>query len=299
MPSAFISYSTKDREAVLKFAKDLEQHGVDLSYDEKDIKVGDSIVDVIDKKIRSSDFFLLVISNHSVRRPWVKREYSAALSLQLSKRRKPKILPIKIDGGGIPSLLSDIKYADLHRNYNHGLQSVLCSMALPATPAPLSGLLSTLSQKDINELTRSVAGKNIVAERICKLVYHHIRDDAELIRAELLALNPAFVSVMTDENTHTDSTGYTAIQLVESLSMSIHCEYDNTLDDVFLHYNFDGISHYITSLVKNRKRILSRELYVVPEMISWDPGSSFPDDHRNSGQINFKDLISSIGISAG
>ena len=120
----FISYSHSDKKAVNRLTNDLENAGKDVWLDEKEIGVGDSISKKIEEGISQCDLFCLVISGHSVKSEWVKREYQTALNKQLSSG-KPVLLPLLIDDVELPLLLSDIKYADFSGDYENGREQLL------------------------------------------------------------------------------------------------------------------------------------------------------------------------------
>jgi len=104
----FISHSSQDHEFVLLLANKLRNDGFDVWIDEWELKVGDSIVDKINKGIESSSAFIIVVSGNSLDSNWVKKELSASLMRQLTSR-KIKILPVLLDirASALPPLLSD------------------------------------------------------------------------------------------------------------------------------------------------------------------------------------------------
>lgn len=120
----FISYSHHDKEFVNRLDYDLGESGISVWIDEKKIKVGDSISKKIEHGISICDFFLMVISKHSVNSKWVEREYRAALNIQVSSGI-PKIIPLLIQDVKLPLLLDDIKYADFSKSYNCGFLELL------------------------------------------------------------------------------------------------------------------------------------------------------------------------------
>jgi hypothetical protein len=121
----FISYSHSDKKFVNRLTTDLENFGIKVWIDEKEIDVGDSISKKVEEGIFGSDYFCLVISRNSVNSEWVDREYRTALNAQLSSGTTPKILPLLIQGVELPKLLKDIKYADFSRRYKSGLTRLL------------------------------------------------------------------------------------------------------------------------------------------------------------------------------
>ena len=104
----FISHSSQDHEFVLLLANKLRNDGFDVWLDKWEFKVGNSIVDKINKGIESSSAFIIVFSENSLESNWVKKELSASLMRQLTSR-KIKILPVLLDirASALPPLLSD------------------------------------------------------------------------------------------------------------------------------------------------------------------------------------------------
>lgn len=124
MSGVFISYSHKDRPFVERLAIDLKAKGLNLWYDQWELKVGDSLVDKINYGIKSQDFLIIVLSKSSVKSEWVRRELNAALIKELQERRVV-IFPIVIEDCDIPPLLSDKVYADFRGSYLSGLNKLL------------------------------------------------------------------------------------------------------------------------------------------------------------------------------
>ena len=105
----FISHSSQDHEFVLLLANKLRTDGFDVWLDKWEFKIGDSIVDKINKGIESSSAFIIVFSENSLESDWVKKELNASLMRQLTSQ-KIRILPILLDmrASDIPPLFSDI-----------------------------------------------------------------------------------------------------------------------------------------------------------------------------------------------
>ncbi len=105
----FISHSSQDHEFVLLLANRLKNDAFDVWIDEWELKIGDSIVDKINKGIESSSAFIIVLSENTIDSHWVKKEVNASLMRQLTSR-KIHILPILLDikASLLPPLLSDI-----------------------------------------------------------------------------------------------------------------------------------------------------------------------------------------------
>ncbi|MGB9180029.1 MAG: toll/interleukin-1 receptor domain-containing protein, partial [Pyrinomonadaceae bacterium] len=82
-----------------------------------------SIVERISNGLDKATHLLVVLSKSSISKPWVKRELSSSLMRQLSND-SIKVIPILREDCAVPALLSDIKYADFRKDFNHGLHEM-------------------------------------------------------------------------------------------------------------------------------------------------------------------------------
>jgi hypothetical protein len=124
---AFISHSSKDKPIIRQLASDLTKDGISVWLDEQMIRVGDSIIEKIGQGLAQSDYFLIALSDNSVKSEWVKREMNQALITEIEKR-KTKVLPIKLSDCEIPTLIQDKKYADFSVNYRQGYNELIKSI---------------------------------------------------------------------------------------------------------------------------------------------------------------------------
>lgn len=124
IPSAFISYSSKDTEFVERLVSDLGKSEKKVWWDRWEIKVGDSIAKKINEGINRNDYLILVLSPNSVKSSWVEKELNAGLMREL-QTRNVVVLPILIGDCDIPLLIADKRYADFRTNYERGLAEIL------------------------------------------------------------------------------------------------------------------------------------------------------------------------------
>lgn len=101
----------------------LEGHGVEAWLDELRIRVGDSIVAKMNEGISGASHVALLVSKESATRPWVAREFSAALMRQLQEA-SVRVLPIRLDDSPVPAILADIRYADWRSDEALGFRQV-------------------------------------------------------------------------------------------------------------------------------------------------------------------------------
>lgn len=95
MPRVLLSHSSKDKEFVRRLADDLEREGVDVWFDEADLRVGEDLA-TIKEGIRSSQCLVLVQSRSARESPWVQREIDLAQEFGL------RILPVVMEEMPVP-----------------------------------------------------------------------------------------------------------------------------------------------------------------------------------------------------
>ncbi len=101
MPKVFVSHSAKDRDFVEReIVQLLHSHGIETWYSTDDIGAGVKWERSLREGLKSCDWFLVVLSNESVKSEWVEAEVHWALD-----ERKGRIIPVRID---------DCDEADLH-----------------------------------------------------------------------------------------------------------------------------------------------------------------------------------------
>lgn len=80
-PRVFVSYSHRDREWVRKFADRLDEAGIPVWMDEKEIAIGEQFLDRLEEAIRESDTLIFVITPENVNSPNAYFELGAALGM--------------------------------------------------------------------------------------------------------------------------------------------------------------------------------------------------------------------------
>lgn len=123
MSMVFISHASCDKEIVRRLAVDLINEGFPVWLDEWELEVGESLINRIYGAVAESTFFVLVMSEASVRSGWVAKELNAALIMEERLGRK-FLIPVLINDCEIPLQIADRLYADFSRNYLSALQDV-------------------------------------------------------------------------------------------------------------------------------------------------------------------------------
>ncbi|MFH0794009.1 MAG: toll/interleukin-1 receptor domain-containing protein [bacterium] len=130
----FISHSSRDKEFVRKLVGELEKQSLNVWFDEREIKVGDSIVGKISDGLKDSDYLVVVLSKASVASPWVREELNAALMEDISNKGCA-VLPVLIEDCEIPPLLKPRLYADFRKDFDSGLRKLLDVLEQEEEPA--------------------------------------------------------------------------------------------------------------------------------------------------------------------
>ena len=90
---AFISHASEDKGTFVKeLASSLKKLGLNVWYDEFELSIGDSLSRSIDKGLSKSNFGIVVISAHFIKKPWPEYELRGLTAKEMG--RDKVILPI-------------------------------------------------------------------------------------------------------------------------------------------------------------------------------------------------------------
>ena len=130
-PSLFLSYTHEDRAFALQLYEDLTEAGAYIWIDEKQVLVGDSLIEKIRKGIDSVDYLAVVISPASASSEWVRREVDVAMNQEISSGRV-KVLPLLYRDCDLPGFLHGKFYADFRdsNGYEQNLRKLMSRLGL-------------------------------------------------------------------------------------------------------------------------------------------------------------------------
>jgi hypothetical protein len=134
MTKVFISYSSKDRDFVLRLAIDLEKRlpDVQIWYDML-MPMGDSWADTLIREIETADVILAVLSPDYLISEWAQQELKVAL---LRRAEGGAVLiPILIRSCFPPALLASIHWVDFTENYEDALTRLIWGITGRKPPA--------------------------------------------------------------------------------------------------------------------------------------------------------------------
>nr|VFJ89793.1 MAG: TIR domain-containing protein [Candidatus Kentron sp. H]VFJ91348.1 MAG: TIR domain-containing protein [Candidatus Kentron sp. H]VFJ97873.1 MAG: TIR domain-containing protein [Candidatus Kentron sp. H] len=125
MGNLFISHRKVDAPRAECPVHELTAAGHDVRFDEWWIDIGDSIVERINQGLEGMSYPVLCYSAVGLS-PCVNREWMPILARQLA-RHPVEPLPTLFSGNGntVPAILADIKYANLVKDWDGGVQVLL------------------------------------------------------------------------------------------------------------------------------------------------------------------------------
>jgi hypothetical protein len=123
-PVAFLCHASEDKNVVRRLANDLMAHGVEVFFDEWEIRGGDSLRQKIDAGLDRCTHFVAVLSPTSICKPWVNSEMDAGFVMRLQQQVVFIPLRLGLDVAGLPPLLRGIA-APAIDNYEADLPALI------------------------------------------------------------------------------------------------------------------------------------------------------------------------------
>lgn len=170
-PKVFISHASEDKERfVIDFASKLRANGVDAWLDKWEMLPGDSLVDkIFEEGIKEADFFIIILSNHSINKPWVREELNASFVKRIGKNSK--IIPIVLDNCTVPECLQSTIWENInnHQNYEENFTRILNSI-LGVLDKPALGQAPSYATSKVNEIQGLHKIDTIIFTQACQSV---------------------------------------------------------------------------------------------------------------------------------
>ncbi|MFD2114026.1 toll/interleukin-1 receptor domain-containing protein [Thiorhodococcus fuscus] len=114
----FILYSEEDLDFVSKLYKALKVTPYRILWDRKEIKVGDNIMETLERILNESDDVIFVVSKHSA------ESDESKMSLEKARNQNKRILPVLIDDSELPEEIQEIMFADFRESFDDGYFSL-------------------------------------------------------------------------------------------------------------------------------------------------------------------------------
>jgi len=124
--NVFLCHRSPDKPLALKLARELEQAGHSVWYDDWEIQVGDSVIGKMDEGLTKADYFILCYSTSGDSK-WTLLEWRSTLARQVTGGRV-QLLPVFLSGGDMPAILADKATLDLVADWAGGVAALLKKM---------------------------------------------------------------------------------------------------------------------------------------------------------------------------
>ena len=168
-PKVFVSHAGEDKERfVIPFAEKLRANGVDAWIDKWEMLPGDSLVDkIFEESIKNAQAMIVILSNYSVNKKWVREELNAGMVKKISG--STKIIPVVIDDCEVPEALKSTVWEPIKdlKNYEEEFQRILASI-FGASLKPPIGSAPKYTQFQIDALPDLTKIDTIVFKTICE-----------------------------------------------------------------------------------------------------------------------------------
>lgn len=123
----FICHASEDKPFVERLVGELDRRALHAWFDQREILVGDSIVEKINEGLSQARYIIAVLSPHSVQKPWPATELRSSLMRQV-ETGEVVLLPALLESCDIPAIIADLKYADFRASFDHGFAALLASI---------------------------------------------------------------------------------------------------------------------------------------------------------------------------
>ena len=108
----FVSYGHDDAGWVRVLAGNLHRAGFDVFLDEWELVGGDRVTGRLEEAIRDSANGVLVVSPHSLSRPWVREEYEALLRQAVQEPGQRRLIPVLYADAELPEFAANRLWVD-------------------------------------------------------------------------------------------------------------------------------------------------------------------------------------------
>lgn len=152
----FLSHNSADKDAVRALAMLLAGEGINLFFDEWDIRLGDPLMGTIERGLQAADVFVVVWSTAAQRSNWVDIEVQTFLRRRIDNQAL-RVIPLMLDDTPLPALLANFAGLDLAPGNPQGNTIETVVRALVGDGQRDIELAQRL-QRRLNELSRDNLG---------------------------------------------------------------------------------------------------------------------------------------------
>lgn len=187
-PKVFISHASEDKARfVLGFATKLRSAGIDAWLDRWEMFPGDSLVDrIFEEGLKQAAAVIVVLSNNSVDKPWVREELNAGFVKRVNSGSK--LIPVVLEDCKVPEALAGTVWEHIKdlSAYEESFGRIVAAVT-GIQDKPALGSLPSYITSPIREVGGLARIDNIVLKSACELAIaggHDLIDGPDLARAK-------------------------------------------------------------------------------------------------------------------
>jgi len=169
-PKVFVCHAGDDNDRfVIAFAKKLREKGIDAWVDKWEMLPGDSLVEkIFEEGLKEAQAVIVVVSQHSVSKPWVREEINAAFVKKVEN--KCKLIPIVLDDVNVPECLKSTVWESIKdlTHFEESFNRVVNSI-FGYTEKPKIGTPPKYTSTIIDNYVSSNKIDNIIFSAACEL----------------------------------------------------------------------------------------------------------------------------------
>ncbi|MEW6664852.1 MAG: toll/interleukin-1 receptor domain-containing protein [Thermodesulfobacteriota bacterium] len=123
-PVAFLCHASEDKDLVRRLASDLMAHGIDVFFDEWEIRSGDSIRRKIETGLERCTHFVAILTPNSIAREWVNTEIDAGFIKKIEGNCRFIPLRFALPVDKLPPLFRSLHSPSMD-DYENGLAQLI------------------------------------------------------------------------------------------------------------------------------------------------------------------------------
>lgn len=151
----FLSHNSANKDTVRALAMLLAGEGINLFFDEWDIRLGDPLMGTIERGLYDADVFIIVWSDAASRSNWVDVELQTFLRRRIDKNTL-RVIPLMLDETPLPPLLAN--YAGMNLMPGNPLNNTIETVVRALLESERDVQLAQRLQRRLNDLAKANLG---------------------------------------------------------------------------------------------------------------------------------------------
>lgn len=150
----FVSYAHEDKDAAHQITTALTKAAMEPWLDVQELRSGDELLAMIAKVLVEAEYFVFVLTQSALTKPWVLTELRMALTSEI-ERGRPKVVVLRLDDCEVPIELRHKVYLDFRGRFDAALTELayhVSDVVARAVPTPKQTVLAEMIKNADAEL---------------------------------------------------------------------------------------------------------------------------------------------------